>query len=82
MIVSFFLNIKKSSLFSIAGGSPPCTPRRSAGVRPIGQEIIQKPDDKEETEHLKKKKKKSKDYIFLNSEKINSENLGAFWTSV
>jgi hypothetical protein len=29
----------KSRLFPYAGGSPPCTPRRSAGGRPIGQEI-------------------------------------------
>jgi hypothetical protein len=34
-----FFKYFKSRLFSFAGGSPPCTPRRSAGGRPIGQEI-------------------------------------------
>ena len=36
-----FFKYFKSSIFSFAGGSPPCTPRRSAGGRPIGQEIMQ-----------------------------------------
>ena len=36
-----FFKYLKSRLFSFAGGSPPCTPRRSAGGRPIGQEIMQ-----------------------------------------
>ena len=36
-----FFKYFKSRLFSFAGGSPPCTPRRSAGGRPIGQEIMQ-----------------------------------------
>ena len=40
-VVAFFLQYFKSSLSSFAGGSPPCTPRRSAGGRPIGQEIMQ-----------------------------------------
>ena len=36
-----FFKYFKSRLFAFAGGSPPCTPRRSAGGRPIGQEIMQ-----------------------------------------
>ena len=36
-----FFKYFKSRLFSFAGGSPPCTPRRSTGGRPIGQEIMQ-----------------------------------------
>ena len=38
-VVVAFIKYFKSRLFAFAGGSPPCTPRRSAGGRPIGQEI-------------------------------------------
>ena len=34
-----FFKYFKSRLFPYAGGPPPCPPRRSAGGRPIGQEI-------------------------------------------
>ena len=36
-----FLNILKVVFFLLQGGPPPCTPRRSAGGQPIGQEIMQ-----------------------------------------
>ena len=41
VVVASFFKYFKSSIFAFAGGSPPCTPRRSAGGRPIGQEIMQ-----------------------------------------
>ena len=41
VVFPFFKKYFKSSIFSFAGGSPPCTPRRSAEGRPIGQEIMQ-----------------------------------------
>ena len=41
VVVAFFNKYFKSSNFAFAGGSPACTPRRSAGGRPIGQEIMQ-----------------------------------------
>ena len=41
VVVAFFQKYFKSRIFAFAGGSPPCTPRRSAGGRPIGQEIMQ-----------------------------------------
>ena len=41
VVVAFFNKYFKSSNFAFAGGSPPCTPRRSAGGRSIGQEIMQ-----------------------------------------
>ena len=41
VVVAFFKYFK-SRLFAFAGGSPPCTPRCSAGGRPIGQDIMQK----------------------------------------
>ena len=42
VVVAFFYKYFKSSIFPFAGGPPPCPPRRSAGGRPIGQEIMQK----------------------------------------
>ena len=41
VVVAIFFKYFKSRLFAFAGGSPPCPPRRSAGGRPIGQEIMQ-----------------------------------------
>ena len=41
VVVVFFFTYFKSSIFPFEGGFPPCTPRRSAGGRPIGQEIME-----------------------------------------
>ena len=41
LVVAFFLNILKVVFLLLQGGPPPCTPRPSWGVRPIGQEITE-----------------------------------------